>query len=431
MSEAPRAKAFETSTRPRGLVAPIALLVLCAFGVAVSGLSTRDHVLFRASGGTQAGACDALIESGCKSAHSSAAAEVLGIPISHFGTAFYLAGASLAVLALRLRNRRNPERASVVGVAPVVTAMGIGAVAYSVFLATLLVRSGEACPLCIALYAVNVGMLVVGLAWWSRGHWALKLHALFLPTLVPAAIGGGLVAITTPFLLDALSKRPRATLASASLPKGAVLPGFTLPMGLPSKGGPNAEDDLVEFSDLDCSHCALMHRAVSSLLTERGPTRLRVRFVSYPLDQECNPEVARSTHPTACLAARGAICAQEQGRFWQYAEAYFAILEPRSRELIFAAAQSVGVAMDRFVECLDAEATKLALAQDIALSQTVGVRATPTLLVNGRFYEGAIPRERLEKILNDTKPCGCERCSDDGTCATATVAASAGPVSQR
>lgn len=425
MREVSSAKASEDAARSRGVASPIAVLGLCAIGVVVSALSTGDHVRFRATGGTQAGACSALIDSGCKAAHASTAAEIWGVPISHFGTAFYLAGASLAVLALVVRLRHSGERGSVVGVAPVATAMGFGAVAYSLYLAMLLVRSGEACPFCMALYAVNAGMLLVGLNWWWRGHFALNLGALVLPTLVPAVIGGGVFATTTPFLLVALSKRPPATSLHVSSPNQEALPAFALPEGLPSKGAPNAEDEVVEFSDLDCSHCALLHGTVSSIAAERGTSRLRVRFVSYPLDQECNPAVARSLHPTACLAARGAICAQEQGRFWQYLEAYFGISEPRSRELVFATAQSVGLAMDRFGECLNAEQTRLTLAESIALAQAARVRATPTVMVNGRLYEGAIPRKQLETILDETKPCGCDRCSADGACATATTSASA------
>ena len=107
------------------MVAPAVLLVVCALGGVVSGLSTRDHVRFRVSGGTQAGTCAALIDSGCKAAHLSEAAELLGVPISHFGSAFYLAGAGLAILALSLRERRASPQGPAAGVAPLVALMGM------------------------------------------------------------------------------------------------------------------------------------------------------------------------------------------------------------------------------------------------------------------------------------------------------------------
>ncbi len=398
--------------------APTALLLVCALGTVISGLSTRDHVRFRVSGGTQTGACAALVESGCKAAHSSTAAELLGVPISHYGSAFYLAGASLAVLALIWRARRvNPQATT--GIAPIVALMGLGAVTYSVFLATILIRSKEACPFCIALYGVNAAMFVVGAAWWLRGQRKMNLRSLSRPSAVAVGVGAVVFGATTPLLIPALSNAmPRSVAATSSSSAVAVQP-LVLPNWLPSKGAPAAEDELVEFSDLDCPHCALLNRTVTSVFEELGPKRLRVRFVNYPLDQQCNPQVARSVHPAACLAARGAICAEEQDRFWIYAEAYFAMSESSSRAVVLQTAESVGLDMERFAECLDSERSGRALAENIALAHAAGVRATPTVLVNGWTFEGVLSPAQLLKVLKDTEPGGCDQRSADGTCSPA------------
>jgi protein-disulfide isomerase/uncharacterized membrane protein len=416
MSKAAPADPSGESPRLPGIGAPIAIVTLCALGAAVSGLSTRDHVRFRVSGGTQAGACAALVDSGCKAAHSSEAAEILGVPISHFGSAFYLAGAGLAVVALVLRKRRAQARPAGAGVAPIVALMGLGAVAYSVYLATLLVRAGEACPFCIALYGVNAAMLVVGVVWWIRGPRRVGFRSLLAPGAVAAAVSGGFLAVTTPFLGDALSESPLWTVAGAANPGRETVPPFVLPERIPSKGASTAQDSLVEFSDLECPHCASLHRTIGSIFEERGPAGLRVRFVNYPLDRECNPHVARSIHPAACLLARGGICAQEQGRFWPFAQACFVLQEPRSRKAVLDTARKLGLDAERFAGCLDAEKTARALAEDVALAHAAGVRATPTVLVNGRAFEGAIPRARLLRILSNTTPCACERRSPAGTC---------------
>ncbi len=419
-----------TSPRLPGIVAPIALVTLCAVGAAISGLSTWDHIRFRVSGSTQAGVCAALVDSGCIAAHSSAASEVLGVPISHVGSAFYLAVAGLAVVALVLGRRRASARAVAAGIAPVVALMGLGAVAYSVFLATLLIRYGEPCPFCIALYGVNAAMLVVGVVWWRRGQRRVSLRSLLVPGVIALGVGGGFLAATTPFLLNALAATTSLTVAGTANAGGKMLPPFALPARIPSKGTPTAEDSVVEFSDLECPHCAVLHGTVASLFEERGPAGLRVRFVNYPLDRACNPHVARPVHPTACLSARAGICAQEQDRFWPFAEAYFALQGPRSRAAVLDTAREVGLDMDRFAECLDAEHTVRTLAEDIALAHAAGVRATPTILVNGWTFEGAIPRARLLQVLDDTTPCGCDHRSPEGICGPATAAASPSALGQ-
>jgi len=413
-----------TPSRPTGIVAPVVLLFVCSLGVAVSGLSTRDHVMFRASGGTRSGACAALVDSGCKAAHLSDAAEILGVPISHLGTAFYLAGAGLAAFALVLRKRRTSPPAAATGVAPIVALMGLGAVGYSVYLATLLIRSGEACPFCIVLYGVNLVMLVLGAGWWLRGQRRFGARAVVAPVVVATAVGGGFFAVTTPFLVSALVETTSWTATGAANPRGKMMPPFALPGRIPSKGAPTAADDLIEFSDLECPHCGALHRTIAALFEERGPTRLRVRFVNYPLDRECNPHVGRSVHPTACLSARGAICAEEQGGFWPFTEATFASKEPRSRTAVIDTARQVDLDVERFSVCLDAATTTSALAEDIALAHSAGVRATPTVAVNGWTFEGALPRARLLRVLDDTTPCGCDRRSPDGLCTTSPDSAS-------
>lgn len=393
---------------------PIGALAVCAVGLAISGLSTRDHVRFRTSGGVQAGACAALVESGCGEAHRSPAAEILGVPISHLGSGFYLAGAGLAVLALARRRRAGAAFSA--AVAQTLGLMGLGAVGYSVYLATLLIRSGEACPFCIALYAVNATLLALALVWWLRGQRKIAPRPLVVPFAVAAGLGIAFLAITTPLLLRAMSRVPPPALAGATNPGGKPLEHFVLPSRIPSKGPSAPEDDLVEFSDLECPHCASLHQTVASLVGSPEAAGVRVRFVHFPLDAACNPHVARSLHPTACRAARAAICAQEQGLFWPFVDRYYAVRPPRSEQTALDVARDVGADVQRLAACIESDETSRILSEDIALGRSAGVRATPTLLVNGWTFEGALPRARLVEILHDTGPRGCDRRGPDGFC---------------
>jgi len=392
--------------RSSASIAAAITLALCLIGITVSALSTSDHVRFRATGST--GACAALVETACGAAHTSTAAELLGVPISHYGTALYLAGAGLAILALVHRKRESGVLyRPALGL--LVTLMGLGAVGYSVFLAALLIRADEACPLCIALYVVNVGLLVTGLVWWLRGTRRPALRPLLVSGAVGVVVGVGFFAVSTPFVSRALTSPPSWDTVRLENPAGKSLEPFLLPERIPAKGGPSAADELIEFSDLECPYCSVLHRTVTSLLEERGPAGLRVRFVHYPLDSSCNPHARRSLHPTACLMARAGICAQGQGRFWKFTDAAFALEGARSRGVTVEIARRLGMDLKRFEVCLDNEATARTLADDIALAHRAGIRATPTLLINGLTFEGALPRTQLSAVLNDTAPCGCDQ----------------------
>jgi protein-disulfide isomerase len=113
-----------------------------------------------------------------------------------------------------------------------------------------------------------------------------------------------------------------------------------------------------------------------------------VKFVSkdYPLQPECNSNIARPIHAAACDAAVAVRLARERGK-GEALEEYFythqAMLTPMTvREY----AQTIGGVAD-----FDAQYQR-ALAQvktDTGLGRLLGIRVTPTFFVNGVRFDGA------------------------------------------
>jgi protein-disulfide isomerase len=151
-----------------------------------------------------------------------------------------------------------------------------------------------------------------------------------------------------------------------------------------------------------------MHESVSELSSRVGEQKLRVRFVNFPLDTACNCHVRVCLHKTACMAARASICAQGQGKFWEYAELAFANRNSHGREDVVRFAGDLGMDAVRFERCLDSAETAAALAEDIEIAASAGVTATPTTLVNGVKYEGALSFQDLMGILEHTAMCSCD-----------------------
>jgi 2-hydroxychromene-2-carboxylate isomerase len=110
-----------------------------------------------------------------------------------------------------------------------------------------------------------------------------------------------------------------------------------------------------------------------------------VYFKNYPLDASCNPRLNRSTHPGACRLARGAICAQRQGRFDAYHDRVFAseLRDPTDADVVRLAAEA-GLDGSALRACLDDPKTRETLDAQIAEANRLGVSATPTLYVNGK-----------------------------------------------
>lgn len=92
---------------------------------------------------------------------------------------------------------------------------------------------------------------------------------------------------------------------------------------------------------------------------------------------------------TAERAARAAIAAGQQGRFWEMHQALFQRGQGLSAGEIRELADQIGLEADRFTREMESEEVEAHLARDRQSAQTAGVTRTPTLLIEGRPYLGS------------------------------------------
>jgi protein-disulfide isomerase len=113
-------------------------------------------------------------------------------------------------------------------------------------------------------------------------------------------------------------------------------------------------------------------------------------------------------------AARAGECAGLMGEFWPMHDALLARqrlwMEPRRPEDTFQAlALSLGMDSAALRECIDEDTPRerMERAQDEA--SAMGVRATPTFLVNGRPVLGAVPFDMFLQLVVDAEESARER----------------------
>lgn len=80
----------------------------------------------------------------------------------------------------------------------------------------------------------------------------------------------------------------------------------------PAKGPANAKVTIVEYSDFECPYCAMAVPTIKQVL-EAYPNDIKFVFKQYPLPM----------HQYAQKAAEASLCAQAQGKFWEYHDKLF------------------------------------------------------------------------------------------------------------
>ncbi|HEX3188028.1 MAG TPA: thioredoxin domain-containing protein [Pyrinomonadaceae bacterium] len=182
--------------------------------------------------------------------------------------------------------------------------------------------------------------------------------------------------------LDGLRKKWTITVSLAA-------PAFALDEGESPVRGVAAKPavTIVEFSDFECRFCRDVQPALKQVL-ESHAKDVRLVFKHLPLEG----------HRNAVPAARAAYCAGEQDRFWQFHDALFA-KESLSPGVFDRIASEIGLGLPRFKECLSSEHSRAAVIKDIETARSFRIESTPSFLVNGKLFTGALNSAEWQKII--------------------------------
>jgi predicted DsbA family dithiol-disulfide isomerase len=157
----------------------------------------------------------------------------------------------------------------------------------------------------------------------------------------------------------------------------------------PAKGPENAPVTLVEFSDFQCPFCARVIPALDQVTAKYGD-KVRLVFRQFPLD----------IHPQAPKAAEAALCANEQGKFWQMHDAMFQDQQKLQVADLKATAGKLGVDQASFDSCLDGGKYAAQVQEDLRAGMVAGVSGTPAVFVNGKMLSGAQPFEAFAAAID-------------------------------
>jgi protein-disulfide isomerase len=165
----------------------------------------------------------------------------------------------------------------------------------------------------------------------------------------------------------------------------------------PLAGSASAPVSVVEFSDFECPFCQKLKGILEQEVLPKAGARVSVAFRNFPLPM----------HPWAKPAAMMAACAalQDTGSFWKVHDFLFdsqRVLTSENLKQKVADFVSSSTSLDpvQFQKCVDKDLALGIVTKDLALGQENGVRATPTVFVNGVRYEGVQSAVQLLAIIN-------------------------------
>jgi protein-disulfide isomerase len=150
---------------------------------------------------------------------------------------------------------------------------------------------------------------------------------------------------------------------------------YELPVGnSPVKGPENAPVTVTEFADYQDPYCARNEPIIADFM-KAYPGKVRVVFKHFPLV---------SIHQYAMPAAKAAVAAQKQGKFWEMQEKLFANQDTLGEQQITQCAQEIGLDMAKFEADMKSPEVQKQVQDDIDLANKVAISSVPTVFVNGK-----------------------------------------------
>jgi protein-disulfide isomerase len=164
--------------------------------------------------------------------------------------------------------------------------------------------------------------------------------------------------------------------------------------GAPANGEARAPVTIVEISDYHCPFCRRHVQQTQPQIYSDYVKAGKVRhvFIHYPIDQ---------LHPDAYKSHEAAMCAADQGKFWDVHNRLFEKPYKTSDELA-TLAQSVGLDVNAFKACLNGGKHAQAVKASVERIQQLGLSGTPMFFV-GRTPAAGQPFT-IAKLIEGAQP---------------------------
>ena len=142
----------------------------------------------------------------------------------------------------------------------------------------------------------------------------------------------------------------------------------------PFKGDAGATVTLIEFSDYQCPFCSRHYREVMPTLVADYVDAGKLKYIMRE-----NP--ITSIHKWAMGASQAALCANDQGKYWEMHNLMFDNQRQLNDINLKAHAATLGLDSASFDSCLDEKKYEKQINDDLAAGRSFGVRGTPAFVL--------------------------------------------------
>ncbi len=149
---------------------------------------------------------------------------------------------------------------------------------------------------------------------------------------------------------------------------------------------------VVIFSDFQCPYCKTFFPILRSVMA-KYQDKVEFVFKELPLD----------IHPQATDASLAAACAQDQGKFWEYADKLYATQTQwgNAKDITYFKNYALALKLNasQFNKCLDDKAHQADIEAVRKEAESFAISGTPTVFVNDQVESSVVTADQLTKDI--------------------------------
>jgi protein-disulfide isomerase len=156
----------------------------------------------------------------------------------------------------------------------------------------------------------------------------------------------------------------------------------------------NGAVSFVIFGDYQCPFTRQFWQGAFPKILEKYGDKLKITFWPVPTGK----------HNYDRASAEAAYCANEQGKFWEYAKLLFDRQGQATDTDLNGYATELGMDNDAFVTCYESGKYQDKIQDDFAQGKQYGVVQTPTVVIGGHVLSGNLPFDDYRTFIEFHKP---------------------------
>ena len=156
---------------------------------------------------------------------------------------------------------------------------------------------------------------------------------------------------------------------------------------IPNFGDPNAKVIIIEFVDYNCGYCKKSLDAITRLLNSE--LSLKVSFRDYPI-----------LSASSKFAAKAALAAKKQGKYFELHSKLLNVKGNLSEEKILEMAKNIDIDVAKLKIDMEDPEIAVIIQNNENLAKKLNIRGTPTFIINGKLYAGALEFDKLRALID-------------------------------